>query len=88
MRAAEMYLIEAEARARQGNNTAAQEALFTLAKNRDASYTKSTSTGATLINEIMFNRRIEFWGEGFRFTDLKRPMHRLTGMVFRITLQY
>jgi hypothetical protein len=79
MRAAEMYLIEAEARARQGNNTAAQEALFTLAKNRDASYTTSTSTGATLINEIMFNRRIEFWGEGFRFTDLKRlnaPLNR------------
>ena len=36
MRAAEMYLIEAEARARQGNNTAAQDALFTLKKNRDA----------------------------------------------------
>ncbi len=72
MRAAEMYLIEAEARARQGNNAAAQDALFTLVKNRDASYVKSTSTGATLINEIMFNRRIEFWGEGFRFTDLKR----------------
>ena len=27
----------------------------------------------------MFNRRIEFWGEGFRFTDLKRtnsPLNR------------
>lgn len=79
MRAAEMFLIEAEARARQGQNTAAQDALFTLVKNRNASYVKSTSTGATLINEIMFNRRIEFWGEGFRFTDLKRtnaPLNR------------
>ncbi len=79
MRAAEMYLIEAEARARQGQNTAAQDALFTLVRNRNASYVKSTSTGATLINEIMFNRRIEFWGEGFRFTDLKRtnaPLNR------------
>ncbi len=79
MRAAEMYLIEAEARARQGQFTAAQDALFTLVKNRDASYVKSTSTGQTLIDEILWNRRVEFWGEGFRFTDLKRlnlPMDR------------
>jgi len=80
MRAAEMYLIEAEARARQGQNLAAQTALFTLMKNRDASYVQSTSTGQTLIDEIMFARRIELWGEGFRFTDLKRtnqPMSRV-----------
>lgn len=79
MRAAEMYLIEAEARARQGQNAAAQTALFTLLRNRNASYTQSTSTGQTLIDEIMFNRRVELWGEGFRFTDLKRtnsPMDR------------
>jgi len=72
IRAAEMYLIEAEARARQGQTAAAQTALFTLNKNRNASYVQSTSTGQTLINEVMFSRRIELWGEGFRFTDLKR----------------
>ncbi len=80
MRASEMLLIEAEARARQGQNAAAQTALFTLARYRNASYIQSISTGATLINEIMFNRRVEFWGEGFRFTDLKRtnqPMSRV-----------
>jgi starch-binding outer membrane protein, SusD/RagB family len=80
MRAGEMYLIEAEARARQGQFVAAQDALFTLIKNRDAAYVKSTSTGQTLIDEIMFHRRVELWGEGFRFTDLKRlnlPMSRL-----------
>lgn len=79
MRVAEMYLIEAEARARQGQHTAAQTALFTLLRNRNAAYTQSTSTGQTLIDEIMFNRRVELWGEGFRFTDLKRtnsPMDR------------
>jgi hypothetical protein len=79
MRSAEMYLIEAEARARQGQNSLAQTALFTLAKNRNASYVQSTSTGQTLLDEISFNRRIELWGEGFRFTDLKRtnlPMTR------------
>lgn len=79
MRAAEMYLIEAEARARQGQNAAAQSALFTLVRNRDAAYVQSSSTGQTLINEILFHRRVELWGEGFRFTDLKRmnaPMDR------------
>lgn len=80
MRSAEMYLIEAEARARQGGqDAAAQQALFTLVKARDPNYVQSTSTGQTLIDEIMFNRRIELWGEGFRFTDLKRlnlPLNR------------
>jgi hypothetical protein len=79
MRTAEMFLIEAEARARQGQFTAAQDALFTLVRNRNAAYVKSTSTGQALIDEILWNRRVEFWGEGFRFTDLKRlnlPMDR------------
>jgi starch-binding outer membrane protein, SusD/RagB family len=73
MRVAEMYLIEAEARARAGGqDAAAANVLFTLAKNRDPSYVLSTNTGAALINEIMIQRRIELWGEGFRFYDLKR----------------
>jgi hypothetical protein len=73
LRVAEMYLIEAEARARMGGqDAAAQEALFILVKNRDPNYVKSSATGATLINEILIHRRIELWGEGFRFLDLKR----------------
>jgi len=79
MRAAEMYLIEAEARARKGEDGPAQDALFTLVKNRNAAYVKSTNTGQALIDEIMFHRRIELWGEGFRWFDLKRtnsPLNR------------
>jgi hypothetical protein len=72
MRAAEMLLIEAEARAMGGQPGPAQDALFTLMSNRNPSYVKSTSTGAALMAEIDFNRRVELWGEGFRFTDLKR----------------
>jgi len=72
MRASEMYLIEAEAKARLGNDAGAQDALFPLAKQRDASYVKSTKIGTALIDEIMIQRRIELWGEGFRFLDLKR----------------
>lgn len=79
IRSAEMYLIEAEARARQNQIAAAQNALFNLVINRNAGYVKSASTGQALLDEISFNRRIELWGEGFRFTDLKRlnlPMSR------------
>jgi hypothetical protein len=72
MRVAELYLIEAEARARAGETAAAQNVLFTLAKNRNPSYTLSTNTGTDLINEILIQRRVELWGEGFRFLDLKR----------------
>lgn len=73
MRVAEMYLIEAEALAREGGKDAeAQQALFTLAVNRDEDYVMSTNTGQDLIDEIMLQRRAELWGEGFRWTDLKR----------------
>ncbi|MFD2570424.1 RagB/SusD family nutrient uptake outer membrane protein [Spirosoma soli] len=79
MRAAEMYLIEAEAQARLGNTAAAASTLFDLVSKRDPSYKLSTKTGTGLIDEILFNRRVELWGEGFRFTDLKRmdlPLNR------------
>lgn len=79
MRAAEMYLIEAEAQARLGNTAGATSLLFDLVSKRDLSYKLSTKTGQPLIDEILFNRRVELWGEGFRFTDLKRmnmPLNR------------
>ncbi|WP_162427769.1 RagB/SusD family nutrient uptake outer membrane protein [Pontibacter pudoricolor] len=72
MRAAEMYLIEAEALARQGKDDLAAKALYDLVVTRDPDYVISTSTGQTLIDEILIQRRIELWGEGFRFLDLKR----------------
>jgi hypothetical protein len=72
MRAAEMYLIEAEANARQGKNTEAQTILFELVSTRDPGYVKSSKTGQALVDEILVQRRIELWGEGFRFLDLKR----------------
>lgn len=72
MRAAEMFLIEAEALARQDKFEDAAAALFALNSARDASYTLSTNTGQALIDEILTYRRMELWGEGFRFLDLKR----------------
>ncbi|RYE18799.1 MAG: RagB/SusD family nutrient uptake outer membrane protein, partial [Sphingobacteriales bacterium] len=60
----------------------AKNVLFTLAKNRDANYVLSTNTGAAFLNEILIQRRVELWGEGFRFFDLKRmnaPLDRTGG---------
>lgn len=86
MRAAELLLIEAEAYARMGgHDTEAQNALNILRQNREtvpANYIASTNAGTALIDEIMINRRLELWGEGFRFTDLKRlnlPLDRTGG---------
>lgn len=72
MRASEMYLIEAEAYAHLNNSGAARNALYELVKKRDAAYTLSANTGTQLLDEILLQRRIELWGEGFRFYDLKR----------------
>lgn len=72
VRLPEMYLIMAEGYARAGQEAAAREALFAVAHDRDPMYTMSTHSGADLIDEIMFQRRVELWGEGFRFLDLKR----------------
>ena len=72
MRAAEMLLIEAEANARNNQEANARQALFTLVRQRDPNYVLSTNSGQALINEIMMHRRVELWGEGFRFYDLKR----------------
>jgi hypothetical protein len=72
MRAAEMLLIEAEANAKNAQEASARQALFTLAKQRDPNYVLSTKSGQALIDEIMTHRRVELWGEGFRFYDLKR----------------
>jgi hypothetical protein len=73
MRAAEMWLIEAEARARNNEDVLAQNALHSLnlARRTDVPV-KSVNTGQALIDEIMIHRRMELWGEGFRYFDLKR----------------
>ena len=72
MRAAEMYLIEAEALARQGQNGPAAGVLFDLVSERDEAYVLSTNTGQDLIDEILLQRRIELFFEGFRWFDMLR----------------
>ena len=76
MRLPEMYLIAAEgyARSKDASKVAiAQDYLYTLAHHRDPQYVKSASTGDELAEEVMWQRRVELWGEcGLRWHDLKR----------------
>jgi len=72
MRAAEMYLIEAEAKAAMSDDGGAASALYSLISTRDPAYTLSTNGGSDLMNEIRTHRRIELWGEGFGLLDMKR----------------
>lgn len=72
MRAAEMYLIEAEGLARSNQSAVAADVLFELVSARDPDYQKPSVTGDELIEEILLQRRMELLGEGFRFLDLKR----------------
>ncbi|MDR0681958.1 MAG: RagB/SusD family nutrient uptake outer membrane protein [Dysgonamonadaceae bacterium] len=72
MRAAEMYLIEAEGLCLSGDNAGAQNVLYEFVSTRDQEAVKSSATGSALRNEIYLQRRIELWGEGFSYFDHKR----------------
>jgi len=72
IRSGEMYLIEAEAQARQGKDADAQTTIFNLVSVRDKNYVKPTLTGTALIDHILMQRRCELWGDGQRLFDIKR----------------
>lgn len=74
MRVPEMYLIAAEGYAKAGPATLdmARDRLNSLQRSRDPGYVRSTAAASQLIEDILIARRIELWGEGFRFLDLKR----------------
>jgi tetratricopeptide (TPR) repeat protein len=72
IRYAEVVLIQAEGRARSGNDDDARDAVNRIRTNRGLSAAPPTLTGAALINEIMLQRRLELAFEGHRFFDLKR----------------
>jgi hypothetical protein len=84
MRVEEMYLTAAEAECRLGDDASAKKDLMAVMSQRDASYDtqksgtalgktteKSKETGS-LLEEILIQRRLEFWGEFGRMYDLKR----------------
>jgi SusD family. len=71
-RSGEMYLIRAEARARNSKEDLANDDLNELRAARINGYTPVLLAGAALLNAIADERRRELVGEGHRFFDLKR----------------
>ena len=70
MRVEEMYLIEAEATAHYDEATA-RTLLTSFMAHRDPNYRIPAAT-TDLVEEIIFQKRIEFWGEGIIYYDMKR----------------
>lgn len=73
MRVEEMYFIKAEAQYHLESEGEAQTTLKEIMDHRitDGSYT-CTASGEDLLDEIMLQKRVEFWGEGINFFDAKR----------------
>lgn len=72
MRAAEMYLIEAEAEARSGNVVNAITVLNQLKSARHANLYNGSLTQDAVVKEILIERRKELFGEGFSLSDIIR----------------
>ncbi|MCQ2138009.1 MAG: RagB/SusD family nutrient uptake outer membrane protein [Bacteroidales bacterium] len=86
MREEEMYLIAAEAACHQGNYAKAREYVKAVGEARDTNYDarlakfsdsksynpNTVGTLSTLMDEILFQRRVELWGEVPRMHDLQR----------------
>lgn len=70
MRVEEMYFIEAEAAAHVNPSQGKQLAEEFMKTYRDPNY--SIGQAADLIDEIVFQKRVELWGEGQTFFDIKR----------------
>lgn len=87
MRAAEMYLIEAEALCKQAtpDEAAARDLLDKINSARDDGYTASSASGQDLIDEILLTRRMELWGEGFSWFDLKRLGASISRKTYAVT---
>jgi hypothetical protein len=73
MRVEEMYLLNAEACAKTGDEAGARKSLKAIMALRipDASYIDAL-TGKALLDEIYLQTRIELWGEGKSYLSLKR----------------
>ena len=74
VRSAEMKLIEIESMYHLNDYGNAANELLSFVQTRQSDYTvvDYSSNNALLFVEIIRQRRIELWGEGFRYSDIKR----------------
>lgn len=78
MRVEEMYFIEAEATAHT-NPAKGKELVESFMKTyRDPNYTCNATSTDDVVEEIVFQKRVELWGEGQTFFDIKRLNYSVT----------
>lgn len=78
MRVEEMYFIEAEAAAHQDEARGKQRIEDFMRLYRDENYTCSATSKEDIVEEIVFQKRVELWGEGQTFFDIKRLDYSVT----------
>ena len=72
MRAEEMYFIDMEATLHTSGVDAAWQKLVAFMAYRDTNYVCPKATYEGILDEIIFQKGIEFWGEGIVMYDMKR----------------
>lgn len=72
MRVEEMYFIKAEAALHTSGEGAAKSELEAIVKTRNSKYSCAVSGYDAVLEELIFQKDIEFWGEGVNYFDDKR----------------
>lgn len=72
LRSEEAYFMKMECLAHLGDVDGAKAALVEFMKTRQPDYTCTLSATADVIEEINYQKRVEFWGEGIEFIDNRR----------------
>lgn len=72
LRSEEAYFIAMECLAHQNDVSNAKTMLVNFMKTRQPDYTCTAQTVADVIEEINYQKRVEFWGEGIEYLDNRR----------------
>lgn len=72
LRSEEAWFTKAEALAHKGDLSGARGVLADVLKDRIPGYVCLANTKADVIEEINFQKRVEFWGEGIEYIDNRR----------------
>lgn len=72
LRSEEAWFVKAEALAHKDDNVGAIKVLEEIMKTRQPDYSYTFVDKAALIEEINYQKRVEFWGEGIEYLDNRR----------------
>lgn len=72
MRVEEFHFLKAEAALHTSGVSAAASALENIVKTRNSTYRFTATTKEAFLNEYVFQKGVEFWGEGINYFDAKR----------------